>query len=171
LRAIQCNIAHDTQAIIALSKSCETAVDSPDLYSEDVTEVTSIVASIPEVRLNLNHVLQDFLKEHSRVVMDGRDIGTVIAPDADLKIYVTAGLEVRAQRRYNQLTLSGKNATMEDLLQKLAERDERDSTRKSAPLVIADDAVVLDTTNMPAEEVVEELLRNVSTSVIQENVL
>ncbi len=159
LRAIQHNVVHNKQEVIALSKSCEDAIDLPELYSENVTESASVVAAIPEVRQNLYHMLQDFLQRHLRVVMDGRDIGTVIAPHADIKIYVTAKLEVRAKRRYNQLLAESKNVSEADILQKLNERDRRDMERKSAPLAIADDAILLDTTNISPEEAIETLLK------------
>lgn len=161
LRAIQYNIIHDKDAIIALSTSCYDTTDSPDLYDENVTNITSIIATIPEVRNNLYHAQRHFIETHKRVVMDGRDIGTIIAPDANLKIFVTADIDVRAKRRYNQLTGNGKIAALSDILRSLNERDKRDSERSVAPLTKAHDAILIDTTALSAEAALEELLRQV----------
>lgn len=134
---------------------------SLDLYSEEVTRLTSVIAAIPEVRESLLKPQRDFLREHNRVIMEGRDIGTVIAPDADIKIYITADIEVRAKRRYDQMVDSGKNVKYLDVLAGLKERDERDQGRAIAPLMKAEDAIVIDTTNMRIEEVLETLLREI----------
>ncbi|MES2215402.1 MAG: (d)CMP kinase [Pseudomonadota bacterium] len=156
--AIEQNILDDKKALIELSKACRGATDSPELYTEHVTEVTSIISAIPEVRQNLYQAQRGFLTKHLRVVMDGRDIGTVIAPDAHIKIYVTANLKTRAERRYNQLISSGNRAILSDVMQKLEKRDQRDSEREVAPLLKAPDAIVLDTTHISPEEAVEKLL-------------
>lgn len=134
---------------------------STDLYSEAVTRMASVIAAIPEVRQDLLKPQRDFLKNYRRVIMEGRDIGTVIAPDADIKIYITADIEVRAKRRYDQMVASGKNVNYADVLASLKERDERDQGRAVAPLVKAEDAIEIDTTNMGIKEVLETLLREI----------
>lgn len=93
--------------------------------------------------------------------MEGRDIGTVIAPDADIKIYITADIEVRAKRRYDQMIASGKDVKYQDVLASLKERDERDQGRAVAPLMKAESAIEIDTTKMGIEEVLETLLREI----------
>ncbi len=132
-----------------------------DLYSEPVTRMTSIIAAIPEVRESLLKPQRDFLFNHSRVIMEGRDIGTVIAPDADIKIYITADVEVRAQRRYDQLIAAGKNVEYEDILASLKERDERDQGRAVAPLMKPEGAIEIDTSYIGIEEVLEKLLEGI----------
>jgi cytidylate kinase len=132
-----------------------------DLYSESVTRMTSIIAAFPEVRQQLLKPQRDFLQEHPRVIMEGRDIGTVIAPDADIKIYITAKPEVRAQRRYDQLIAGGKNVIYGDILTNLMERDERDQHRETAPLMKAEDAIEIDTSYMSIEQVLEKLIQEI----------
>ena len=95
--------------------------------------------------------------------MDGRDIGTVILPNADLKIYLTASAECRARRRYDELTAKGQSVTFEDVLREMNERDTNDSTRDTAPAVAADDAIIFDNTGMGLEETVAEILRMAET--------
>jgi len=91
------------------------------------------------------------------LIADGRDMGTVIFPDAGLKIFLTASLEERASRRYKQLKQKGLDANLSALLEELAERDERDSNRSSSPLIAADDAVTIDTSDMGIDEVVAKV--------------
>lgn len=123
--------------------------------------MSSVIAAIPEVRESLLKPQRDFLRNHQRVIMEGRDIGTVIAPDADIKIYITADVEVRAKRRYDQMVASGNNINYDDILASLKERDERDQGRAIAPLMKAADAIEIDTTNMRIEEVLETLLKEI----------
>jgi len=132
-----------------------------DLYSEHVTRMTSIIAAMPEVRAQLLAPQQDFLKNHNRVIMEGRDIGTVIAPDADIKIYITARLEVRAQRRYDQLIANENVVNYVDILANLHERDERDQGRDAAPLMKAKEAIEIDTSDIGIEEVLEQLVAGI----------
>jgi cytidylate kinase len=102
---------------------------------------------------------QDFARQPGGAVLDGRDIGTVIAPDADVKLYVTAAPEVRAKRRMGELESRGMQATYEDVLADIHARDERDSNRDVAPLAQAPDALRLDTSDMNVEQAVAEALR------------
>jgi cytidylate kinase len=102
--------------------------------------------------------MQQQLGEAKGIVMDGRDIGTAVVPQAELKIFVTASAEVRAQRRYDELTAKGENVTFEEILKNVQERDYIDSHREVAPLKQAEDALVLDNSNMTREEQNEWLM-------------
>jgi cytidylate kinase len=136
------------------------------LDGEDVTEKirqdkvsnsVSLVAKISGVRQELVK-LQRKLAQNWGVVMDGRDIGTVVLKDADVKIFLTASLQERAQRRYEQLTDSGEEVRLEELEEKIRQRDKLDRSREVGPLKQAEDAIKLDTTNLTVEEVVEEII-------------
>ncbi len=139
----------------------EGAEVSEALRSEQCGNTASRVAALPEVRAALLERQRAFRKAPG-LVADGRDMGTVIFPDAMLKIFLTASPVERAQRRYKQLKDKGLDAKMDDIVRDIAERDARDSARATAPLKPAQDALVLDTTRMSIEAVVgqvQELLR------------
>jgi len=116
----------------------------------------SAVSAIPAVRAFLLDTQRDLARKHS-VIMDGRDIGTVILPDADVKIFLTASDECRAKRRYDELQAKGIDASYENVLSELIARDHADSTREIAPAVAAPDAVVFDNSWMTPEESTEKL--------------
>jgi CMP/dCMP kinase len=118
-----------------------------DLRSEQVGGAASIVAVIPEVREALLDFQRAFARKKPGAVLDGRDIGTVVCPNADVKLYVTASPEVRATRRQIELGAT----SYEEVLADIRARDERDSQRATAPLIPAADAIVIDTSDMPAE--------------------
>lgn len=127
----------------------------PRLREERVAQAASVVAAIPAVRQALLAFQRDFA-EHppggaAGAVLDGRDIGTVVCPEADAKLFVTATPEARARRRYEELRESGGEAIYALVLQDMKDRDARDSQRRTAPLVPADDAFVLDTTALDAD--------------------
>lgn len=124
------------------------------LRTQAVAELASQVATIPEVRAALIAFQRDFARREGGAVLDGRDIGTVICPEADLKLFVTASPETRAQRRFDELRGSGQSADYEGVLDEVRKRDARDETRADAPLRPADDAVLLDTSNLSIEEAV-----------------
>jgi cytidylate kinase len=126
----------------------------PELNEERVARASSVVAAIPGVRAALLAFQRDFAHRPAGgrgAVLDGRDIGTVVMPDADAKIFVTASPETRAARRFKELRAAGAEAIYERVLQDMKDRDARDSGRKAAPLRPADDAFVLDTTALGAE--------------------
>ena len=127
------------------------------LRSEAVSLTASRIAGYAAVRAALLDRQRAFRRAPG-LIADGRDMGTVVFPDATLKIFLTASAEERAQRRYKQLIDKGMDATMATLLQDIRERDERDSSRAAAPLRQSADAVPLDTTRMSVEEVVEQVL-------------
>jgi cytidylate kinase len=154
------------EEIINLSKQTEalTKYDADDLYNERITQFTSQIAAIVEVRLNLQKPQRLLLEQNLRVVLDGRDIGTIIAPDADLKIFLTASAIARAQRRYHQFIESGKNYDLNDILSNIKERDKRDQERDASPLKPANDAIIIDTTQINAEETLEKILEVIDKS-------
>lgn len=145
---------NDKAAAIEAAKSISVNdLTNPRNRQEKVGNAASIISAYPEVREILLDFQRDFAKHPSGAVLDGRDIGTVVCPHADIKIFMTASLETRAQRRYRELNGEGIEVSYESVLEDLKERDDRDSKRKAAPLVPAKDAHIVDTTNMSAEEV------------------
>ena len=125
--------------------------DDPRLTTGEAGEAASRVAGHPGVRAALLRLQQDFAAQAGGAVLDGRDIGTVIAPGAPAKLFVTATPEVRATRRWKQLTARGDDIAFEDMLADIQRRDERDAGRGAAPMVQAQDAALLDTTDMGIE--------------------
>ena len=122
----------------------------------------SEVAKQPEVRTYLVD-LQRKMGKDKAIVMDGRDIGTTVFPEAELKIFMTASEQVRAQRRYKELQAKGDNASFDEVLANIQHRDHIDTTRKESPLKKADDAIVIDNTNLTIEEQVEKILAMVKS--------
>jgi cytidylate kinase len=133
--------------------------DDPELRSEPVSKIASAISAYREVRAVLLERQQNFARTPGGAVLDGRDIGTVIAPDADVKLYVTASAEVRAERRMRELEKRGMHAHYDDVLADIHARDERDSNREAAPLKQAADALRLDTSELNVEEAIAEALR------------
>ncbi|MCD7736613.1 MAG: (d)CMP kinase [Lachnospiraceae bacterium] len=131
---------------------------SPLIRTERVSDMTSRSSAKPQVRAKLTH-LQRELAARENVLMDGRDIGTMILPDADLKIYLTASVETRAERRYLELTGKGEQCDREEIAEDIRERDYRDMHRETAPLRQAEDAILIDSSDMTIEEVVAEIIR------------
>lgn len=123
------------------------------LRDEEVGNMASKSSPIPQVREKLLE-LQQGLARQQDVIMDGRDIGTCVLPDADVKVYLTASVETRAKRRYDELTEKGIACDLDEIAKDIAERDERDMTRETAPLKQAEDAVLIDSSHMTIEEVV-----------------
>jgi len=141
-------------------------LDDPRLRADSVARAASVVAAIPEVRRELLEAQRNFAAHPPApargAVLDGRDIGTVVCPQADVKLFITAKLEARAARRVKELREQGAPAIYENVLQDLNERDARDSGRGAAPLKAADDAHVIDTTMLDADEVFERVCRLVA---------
>lgn len=130
-----------------------------ELRSEPVSRIASSVSAYLSVRTALLKRQQEFAQQPGGAVLDGRDIGTVIAPDADVKLFVTASPEVRAQRRVRELRERGMPGHFEDVLTDIRARDERDSKRAVAPLKPASDAIILDTSDLDREEAIAEAIR------------
>ena len=142
----------DKAAAIAAAKALDPArFDEAVLKSHAVGEAASVVSAIPEVRAALLAFQREFAAKPPGAVLDGRDIGTVICPDADVKIYVTATPEVRARRRAAEYQAQGRQIDEATVLADILKRDERDSQRAAAPLVQAADAHPIDTTNLNVE--------------------
>jgi len=139
--------------------------DDPELRSEPVSKIASSVSAYPSVRTALLKRQQDFASQSGGAVLDGRDIGTVIAPDADVKLFVTASAEVRAERRMKELRARGINVHFEEVLADIRARDERDSTRAVAPLKQAPDALLLDTSELTVEQAIAEAVRLVEAQL------
>ena len=133
--------------------------DDEELRSEPVSRIASSVSAYPSVRAALLKRQQDFARQPGGAVLDGRDIGTVIAPEADVKLFVTAAPEVRAQRRVRELLERGMRAHYEDVLADIRARDARDSSRLVAPLKVAPDAIILDTSDLDRDAAVAEAIR------------
>jgi len=135
------------------------SLDDPALTTESVARASSIVAAIPAVRDALLALQRDFAVRPPTgaggAVLDGRDIGTAVCPAATVKLFLTASAEARAERRVKELRGRGMTAIYGDVLQDMKERDARDSERRVAPLAAAPDAVIIDTTGLDADEVLE----------------
>jgi len=128
-----------------------------EIRTPEVSQYASIVASHGEVRMQMLALQRELAKE-GNVVMDGRDIGTHVLPDAEVKIFLTASIRERAERRLSELAAKGHVTSLEELEAEISERDKRDSEREVAPLKQADDAVLVDTTGKTIEEVVDQIL-------------
>jgi cytidylate kinase len=167
---------HDEAAVTALAqeahidvapaskpdgRSCDVLLDGQDITwetrSRRVDENVSIVAAYPGVRRALSQH-QRRIGQRGRIVMVGRDIGTVVLPDADLKIYLDATAEERARRRHDEIMARGGRPNYEEILERVLERDRIDSTRDVAPLKAAEDAVVLDSDQLDEDQVFERIL-------------
>lgn len=127
------------------------------IRTEIISRYASDVSAIPQVRAFLLSLQRDMAEKNS-VIMDGRDIGTVVLPNAEVKIFLTASAEVRARRRYKELIEKGENVIFEDVLSAIITRDKNDSSRATAPLKAADDAIVVDNSNINAEETLKIII-------------
>ena len=157
---------NDEARIIELSQNADiiSRTKGVDLNVEIIGEFASKLSILPEVRQNLGIYLKKLIQITPRIIMEGRDIGTIIAPNADLKIFITASVEVRAMRRYKQLRDAGKDCILSDVLDLLKSRDERDMSRSVAPLIPASDAYIIDTTNLAPDQVIQRIKDIVSKS-------
>jgi cytidylate kinase len=164
-RAVALNLLQtggELDSEFAATRACDISqIDfaDPELKSEAVGGIASRISVYPSVRAALAERQRMFAGQAGGAVLDGRDIGTVIAPRADVKLFVTATAEVRAERRMSELRERGMNAHYEDVLADIRTRDERDSSRDAAPLRPAEDAYVLDTSMLGVEEAVAEAVR------------
>ncbi len=170
-RAVALNLiraGHDPanrQHALEAAQSVEAiSLDDPDLRAEETGNVASAIAVNQEVRDSLLSYQRTFAKRLPGAVLDGRDIGTVVCPDADIKFYVTASDDVRARRRHAELEAKGNTITYEEVLSDLRARDARDSSRGAAPLKKADDAYLLDTTKLDIEAALEAACRYIDRS-------
>ncbi|MBK1636963.1 (d)CMP kinase [Rhodovulum adriaticum] len=153
-RAVGARMLDGLDPVEAAQTLDPASLERDDLRSPAVSQAASKVAPIPEVRAALLDFQRAFAARAGGAVLDGRDIGTVICPDAPVKLFVTASDTVRAERRYRELAEKGVETTFDEVLAEMQERDRRDSERAAAPLKPAKDAVVLDTSQMSIDEAV-----------------
>ena len=151
--SIEIKYVDGTQHVILNGEDLGDKIRQPD-----ISMYASAVSSVPNVRAFLLEAQKELARKNS-VIMDGRDIGTVILPDADVKIFLTASNEARATRRYNELVAKGQNVRYEDVLREMNERDHADSTRDAAPLKAADDAIYFDNSDYDFDGSVEHILK------------
>jgi cytidylate kinase len=157
---------YDAEAAAAAARGIDQALlDDPDLMSSLNSDYASIVSSHPAVRSALLETQQAFARQPGGAVLDGRDIGTVIAPGAPAKLFVTARPEVRAARRHAELAGRGGTQTLADVLADIQARDARDSGRTAAPLVRAGDAALLDTSDLDIDAAVGQAIRLVEEAL------
>jgi cytidylate kinase len=163
-RAVGLNLLRwggDPDSEFSAVRACDFAqidFDDPELKSETAGGIASRISVYPLVRAALVERQRAFATQDGGAVLDGRDIGTVIAPDATAKLFVTAAPEVRARRRFDELVRMGLNVHYDDVLLDIRARDARDSGRASAPLKMADDAHLLDTSDLRVEEAIAEAI-------------
>ena len=131
---------------------------SKSIRKPEISKAASVFATIPEVRTRLLN-LQRELAAKRPVVMDGRDIGSKVLPEATVKIFLTADVKVRAERRYKELTEKGENVDIADIMADIKSRDEQDMKRAVSPLTQAEDAVLVDTSSLSIDEVVEVIIK------------
>ena len=142
-----------------------TLTTSPLIRSERVAEMASFVAAVPVVRAALLNLQRQFAAappEPNGAILDGRDIGTVVLPDADIKFFIDANIHIRAKRRTKELLQAGQSVMFRDVLSDMQERDKRDRSRSAAPLRLADDAIVIDTSSMDADDVMALALSHIN---------
>ena len=162
----------ETETVIEACKDAEVTIAYEDavqhvylngkdissrLRNEEVGNMASVTSAIPEVRKKLLELQQNLAKTQN-VIMDGRDIGTCVLPHADVKVYLTASVETRAKRRYQELQEKGEDCNLEEIAHDIEERDRRDMTREIAPLKQAEDAVLVDSSDMTIAEVVKTIV-------------
>lgn len=173
LAVIESNVRlNDSQSVVTVAEGADIKLEgdpdslrvslngrdiSEEIRTEEVSHAASVISTIPEVRRTLVE-RQRKIGKQGRVVLDGRDIGTVVFPNADVKFFLTAQPQERASRRFKEDRLRERDVTFEETLTDITTRDQRDSTREDSPLVIADNAVVIDSTDLSIEEVGERML-------------
>lgn len=156
--ALRAGVALDDAAALAevAAKLDPGIYEEAELRTAEAGVAASKVAAVPEVRAALLQLQRDFAHQATGAVLDGRDIGTVVCPDADVKLWVDADLDVRAGRRHRELAAAGDTITLEELILQLKERDARDRGRRNAPMKMAADAVLIDTTQLTIDAAVEK---------------
>ena len=158
-RLVGYHVLEGIDAIDAANQLNVAQADGFDLKTLQVSNAASEVAKNPSVRAKLLEFQRRFASKPGGAVLDGRDIGTVICPNADIKFYITASSEIRAQRRHLELLGLGHKISYESVLREIQERDERDTNREQSPLLPAEDANKIDTSDMNTEEVYELVCR------------
>ena len=139
------------------------------LRTAEAGQAASKVAAIPAVRATLLQLQRDFAHQPKGAVLDGRDIGTVVCPDADVKLWVDADVEVRAERRRKELTEKGETLSLDEMIAQLKERDDRDKNRTNAPMIAAADSVLIDTTHLTIDAAVDKARAAVDAVIAQKS--
>jgi cytidylate kinase len=151
----------DSDVLIKLAENLDyNTIDYTVLKNQEVSDNVARIAKIPEIREKVLDIQREFAKGKN-IVVEGRDSGTVVFPEADFKFYFTASLDIRAQRSYRQLQKAGIEADLEHIKYSIAERDRQDIEREHAPLKKADDAIEIDTNNITVEEGVDIILEEI----------
>ena len=159
---------NDITSILQISTKIDFSDLSPALHTDEISYAASQISKHPDIRESLNSFQKHFPIGKKGCVIDGRDIGTVIFPNADIKFFITADVEIRAGRRFKQLQKLGKDVSFELVLRDLKERDYQDINRSVAPTVAADDAIVLDTSNLDADSTFE-LAKRLTEKAVSEH--
>ena len=164
-RAIGARYLEGYPPIVAAQSLDSKDLDKYDLQKQEIAQAASEIALIPEVRAALLKFQRDFSQKMPGAVLDGRDIGTIVCPDAKIKIFLTASLEARAKRRYIELYKNDQKISFKRILEQIRERDERDQTRSSSPMVAASDAKIFDTSELSINEAVDEVYFYIQTRI------
>ncbi|MGB0607371.1 MAG: (d)CMP kinase [Paracoccaceae bacterium] len=163
-RAVAAKTLKGADPVAASEALHEDDLKADNLRSPEVAQMASKVAALEDVRLALIDFQHSFAQQDGGAVIDGRDIGTVICPDAAVKLYITASPEARAKRRFQELLNGNKSVTLEAVFKDVKERDERDATRHASPLKAASDAITIDTTELTIEAAVKAAIKVIETA-------
>ena len=164
-RAIGARYLEGYPPVVAAQSLDSKDLDKYDLQKQEIAQAASEIALIPEVRAALLEFQRDFSQKMPGAVLDGRDIGTIVCPDAKIKIFLTASLEARAKRRYIELYKNDQKISFKRILEQIRERDERDQTRSSSPMVAASDAKIFDTSELSINEAIDEVYFYIQTRI------
>ena len=163
-RAVAAKTLKGADPVAASEALHEDDLKANNLRSPEVAQMASKVAALEDVRLALIDFQHSFAQQDGGAVIDGRDIGTVICPDAAVKLYITASPEARAKRRFQELLNGNKSVTLEAVFKDVKERDERDATRHASPLKAVSDAITIDTTELTIEAAEKAAIKVIETA-------
>ncbi len=157
------NLEKDQKSIVSIIKKMDLSdLESSKIHNEEIGHAASIIAKNDNIRSALRYLQKDFAAQEKGAVLDGRDIGTVICPDANYKFFITASLDERVNRRYLQLVKNNMmDVSKEKIFDQIKERDLRDRNRINSPLLIAKDAIQIDTSNLTIEKVFQKILNHI----------
>ncbi len=160
----------DAEALAEVAQTLDLSeFDDDALRTAEAGQAASKVAVVPEVRAALLDYQRAYAAQPKGAVLDGRDIGTVVCPNADVKLWVDAAVEVRATRRWKELSAKGETLTLNDMIAQLKERDTRDANRKDAPMVAAADAVLIDTSDLTIDAAVDKACKAVEAALARKS--